>query len=158
MYERMYKKKRVAKDYDYEINLALTIYHAEGIDNPSDYPSLNERVYGVAFWVHPEDQYRTSMVYGQPDPTWNLTYQMGLDESSDCRFLYVEVVRFGSRSESNPGTSNGIALVGRAKIPLPKLLNKKDGRFGLVRLDGAGHKANGHIILSMELLKRYRDY
>uniref|UniRef100_A0A6N2M289 Uncharacterized protein n=1 Tax=Salix viminalis TaxID=40686 RepID=A0A6N2M289_SALVM len=65
----------------------------------------------------------------------------------------IEVLRCGSSSGSEPGTSNGLRLVGRAKIALPNLSGKTQGRYGLVRLEEDGYKAEGHIILSMELMK-----
>ncbi|CAK7338141.1 unnamed protein product [Dovyalis caffra] len=154
MNRRMFtRNKRVAVERDYDIDLLLSIHHAEGIDNPSNYPSVINRDYRVVFWVHPDDQLATQVVSGSPDPSWNQKCRIELDKSWDCRFLYVEVLRYGSSSESNPGTSDGMSLVGRVQIPLPKLSSKTGGRYGLVRLQEDGYKAEGHIILSMQLVK-----
>ncbi|KAI5585600.1 hypothetical protein BDE02_06G156300 [Populus trichocarpa] len=147
------RNKRIAIEKDYDIDLLLSIDHAEGLDNPSTYPSVTTRDYRVVFWVHPDDQLATSRDLGSPDPVWNQKCRMKLDKSRDCKFLYVEVLRYGSSSESNPGTSNGISLVGRAQIPLPNLSSKTDGRYGLVRPKEDGYKAEGHITLSMKLVK-----
>ena len=147
------KNKGIAKERDTRTCLVVSIHHAEGIDNPSSYPSVINRNYRVAFWVYPDDQLATDVVAGSPVLAWNQNYCIELDEARDCRFLYVEVLRCGSSSESDPGTSNGLRLVGRAKIALPILAGKTEGRYGLVRFEGDGYKAEGHIILSMELMK-----
>lgn len=74
----------------------------------------------------------------------------------DNLFLKLEVLRV--ESTIDPGTSSRIALVGRAQIPLLKLSNERRRRYGLVRLDGSGYKAEGHIILDTELKKVVREY
>ncbi|XP_061951913.1 uncharacterized protein LOC133674720 [Populus nigra] len=150
---KLTKNKRIANERDNRIGLVLSIHHAEGIDNPSNYPSVFNRNYCVLFWVYPDDQLATEFVSGSPDLAWNQKYRIELDESRDCRFLHVEVLRCGSSSESNPGTSDGMRLVGRAKIPLPDLSGKTEGRYELVRLEEDGYKAEGHITLSMKLIK-----
>uniref|UniRef100_A0A6N2M4J5 C2 domain-containing protein n=1 Tax=Salix viminalis TaxID=40686 RepID=A0A6N2M4J5_SALVM len=147
------KNKGIAKERDSRTGLVISIHHAEGIDNPSSYPSVINRNYRVLFWVYPDDQLATELASGSPNLAWNKKYCIELDEARDCRFLYVEVLRCGSSSESEPGTSNGLRLVGRAKIALPNLSGKTQGRYGLVRLEEDGYKAEGHIILSMELMK-----
>lgn len=147
------RNKRIAIEKDYDIDLLLSIDHAEGLDNPSTYPSVTTRDYRVVFWVHPDYQLATSRDLGSPDPVWNQKCRMKLDKSRDCKLLYVEVLRYGSSSESNPGTSNGMSLVGRAQIPLPNLSSKTDGRYGLVRPKDDEYKAEGHITLSMKLVK-----
>ncbi|KAG6740847.1 hypothetical protein POTOM_056316 [Populus tomentosa] len=150
---KLIENKRIADERDNRIGLVLSIHHAEGIDDPSNYPSVFNMNYCVLFWVYSDDQLATEFVSGSPDLEWNQKYCIELDESRDCRFLHVEVLRCGSSSESSPGTSNGTRLVGRAKIPLPDFSGKTEGRYGLVRLEEDGYKAQGHITLSMKLIK-----
>lgn len=142
---------------DYITVLNCAIYHAEDIDNPSRYPSVTERNYFVVFWAEPGTEFITHAVTGLPNPVWKERFQMILQHPADCGFLSLEIMRVNSKSD--PGTSTGLRTVGRAKIPLPKEVSTKNaGRFGLVRFDeDTGIKAEGHIILSIELQKIYRS-
>ncbi|XP_027368509.1 uncharacterized protein LOC113874487 [Abrus precatorius] len=133
------------------VSLQLNILHAEGIDEPNLHPSVGDRSYCVVLWVMPGREFYTNTVMGMLNPIWNSEGVIFLRNLPDkYTFLYLEVLRLNSVTD--PGTSNGVVVVGRAKIPLPKNVNcKKSGRFGLVRVESGRCKAEGHIILSMEL-------
>ncbi|KAL9418541.1 hypothetical protein AB3S75_036493 [Citrus x aurantiifolia] len=133
-----------------DVALSCTIYHAENIDLYSNV-TIEERNYCIVFWVEPGKECFTHIEKGLLDPVWKQSFRVPIERPSDYRFLNIEVIRFNS-SAARPGTSNGIAAVGRAKIPLPEKISlKKQGRFGLVKLEGAEVKGEGHVSLSMEL-------
>ncbi|KAK9282625.1 hypothetical protein L1049_010844 [Liquidambar formosana] len=164
-FSRMAKKKKTViidddddDDGDYEVGLNLTIHHADDIENSTTHPNVNRRLYGVVGWVTPEGyEFFTQEAEGLPNPVWNLRYQIALGRPMEGRFLNLEVVRIGSKTD--PGTSTGLVLVGRTRIPLPKELpTKKGSRHGLVRLDGQGYKAEGNISITMQVKKLDYDY
>ncbi|XP_048231716.1 uncharacterized protein LOC8262752 [Ricinus communis] len=146
---RMWKKKTVYED-DRDIALILSIFHAEGIDDPMMSP-ITYRTYKVEFWVEIGTLCMTPEVYGLPNPEWNKKFRILLENPMDCRFLYVEVIR--TCSKIDPGTSTGEVLVGRVRLPLPELSTKIEGSFELVRPEGPGCRVQGHIRLAMELRK-----
>ncbi|OAY31455.1 hypothetical protein MANES_14G113400v8 [Manihot esculenta] len=154
--QRTIKKKRISKDKDYDIDLLVSIHDADGLDNPTRYPSIKARIYRVVFWVHPNDAYATDVVAGLPNPAWNIMkHIIKLDQSKNFRFLFVEVLRAGPPGFApDPGTSTGMTLVGRVRIPLPKVSEQKGGRYGLVRLEGDGYRAEGHISVTLEMIKK----
>ncbi|BFG22801.1 hypothetical protein CerSpe_090750 [Prunus speciosa] len=143
-------------DLDHQVVLSITIYRADGVDDPSSSTiCASDRIYRALVWVEPGKEYRTPFVRALPDPRWEGKCEIPLRTSVlGWGHLNVEVLR-GS-NDSEPGTSNGIASVSRARIPLPRKMNEqKEGRFGLVRNEGAGLvKAEGHIILSMKVKER----
>ncbi|KAF5729364.1 hypothetical protein HS088_TW21G01529 [Tripterygium wilfordii] len=134
----------------YEPVLKLHIHHAEGLENPATRPPLT---YSVESWIEPDQgRARTNKVFGLPNPVWDREFYLRLNRFWDLKFLHIEVLRHGSWSE--PGTSSGFACVGRVRIPLPEELHaSKSGRFGLVRLVGGEVRGEGHIIVSMKLMK-----
>lgn len=150
------KSLLLQRDLDHQVVLSVTIYHADGVDDPSSSTiCASDRIYRALVWVEPGTEYRTPFVRALPDPRWDGKCEIPLRTSLlDWGHLNVEVMR-GS-NDTEPGTSNGIASVSRARIPLPKKMDqKKEGRFGLVRNEGPGLvKAEGHIILSMKVKER----
>ncbi|KAJ4828302.1 hypothetical protein Tsubulata_007825 [Turnera subulata] len=179
VYERRHKLKGVVEEREYNLFLALKFNGADGIDDPSSVSlGVAERLYSVVFWVHPEKKYTTKRSYAAKffydqqldshivtslDPIWQEQHEIELDKSSDCRFLYVEVIRHGFSQE--PSTSRGTVCVGRARIPLPKKYSvleeenqnqrraEKRGRYGLVRLDRNGCKKSDHRVRRKPLSK-----
>ncbi|XP_050235352.1 uncharacterized protein LOC126683482 [Mercurialis annua] len=157
------EKKEIIIPKDYQIDLHIQIHFAEGLDNPNIYPDVKSRFYKVVFSVNSENEYETPYEIGLPNPIWiNQKYRIRLNKFMDIRFLYVEVVRCGvSGSESDPESSNGRSVVGRARIPLPKVTRKKSGRYGLVRCFYGECKAEGHVGLTLEMkkiVKKERNY
>lgn len=163
MYSTSYKRRRSSAattsseivqtmDED-EVSLFLTIHRAEGLDTPIMYPSVSERIYRVVYWVEPNKQYFTPPVGGLLDPVWNERVCIELGKLGEYGgFLNVEVIRFYSKSD--PGTSSGVVVVGRAQIPLPLQLDQnKFLWYGLVRPNGPVPKGEGNIAVSMELKK-----
>lgn len=153
------KMKRVAVEKDFDLDLIVSINCADGIDEKASSKSaVTSRFYRVLFWVHPQEQYCTHEVFGDPNPVWRQRCRIMLDRFKDYRFLHVEVIRYEYDPANDPGTSRGDVLVGRAQIPLPTLKERtKEGRYGLVRLDGDRYKAEGHLVLSMKLVKCVYD-
>lgn len=143
----------MAGEEDYDVALCLAIRSAEGLDSPSSHPSVGKRIYRVEYWVEPEYKFLTPATLGLLDPVWEEERCIVLGVPGKYReFLNLEVIRVCSKAD--PGTSSGVVVVGRAQIPLPwKLYKNKSGRFGLVRVERIGLKAEGHIALSMELKK-----
>ncbi|KAF2310155.1 hypothetical protein GH714_006920 [Hevea brasiliensis] len=48
----------------------------------------------------------------------------------------------------DPGTSTGMTLVGRARIPLPEVSVEKGGRYGLIRREVKDTKLRAHLIFN----------
>ncbi|KAJ1400965.1 hypothetical protein SESBI_29126 [Sesbania bispinosa] len=79
--------------YNYhQAYLRVKLLGAEGIDEPNLHASVVNKDYWVVLWVRPDEEYRTESV--------------------------EEVLRFNSVNDL--GTSRGIVVVERARIPLPK--------------------------------------
>ncbi|CAL0324445.1 unnamed protein product [Lupinus luteus] len=135
------------------LGLHLEILYAEDIDNPSIHPYVLNREYRLAVWVDPNEEFSTIPVEGILNPVWNASGVILLKKFLEYHtFLNVEVLRVNSMND--PGTSSGVVIVGKVKIPLPTVLyGEKVGRFGLVREMGEGFKVEGHIYLSMKLRK-----
>ncbi|KAJ6994093.1 hypothetical protein NC653_017039 [Populus alba x Populus x berolinensis] len=123
---RMFTRtKRIAIEKDYDIDLLLSIDHAEGLDNHSTYPFSNHPgLPCFVFWVHPDDKLATSRDVGSPDPGMEPeVVRMKVDNSRDCRlFVCLRCLGMDPPLRVNPGSSNGISLVGRAQIPLTELV------------------------------------
>lgn len=148
-WRRFFTKK---EENDSKFSLNFTIHHAEGVDEPSDYPiDYSERNYAVVFWVDPGREYNTKVVRGSPNPIWKQDFWMIIDPDESCGFLNMEVVRVHSRAD--PGTSKGWILVGRVRIPIPRKICSKSRRYGLVRPEGSGYKPEGHLFVSMQTEK-----
>ncbi|WCJ19790.1 hypothetical protein M5689_002065 [Euphorbia peplus] len=144
----MFKDKSIDED-SYDSHLEVILYHAEGIENPMIYPYIVHRIYKVECWVEFGSIYHSLQVHGLPNPHWNQTFYIPLENPDDCRFLHIEVIR--SYSINDPSTSTNETIVGKVKIPLPKVSNRLEGRFGLVKPDGPSYKAEGHIVLALKL-------
>nr|XP_016485401.1 PREDICTED: uncharacterized protein LOC107805829 [Nicotiana tabacum] len=161
-YSTTLKRKRVIEEQEYEYFLNISVHHAEDIDSVTRHPDGAKRIYRVIGWVNPGDEFITPAAEGLPNPEWNIKYQVPLGMYDPYKYLNLEVVRVWSKSD--PGTSSGCILVGRAQIPLPKLNQKKgeqqggshSRRHGLVAppAAGSGVVADGHIIVAMEVKRR----
>lgn len=142
--KRFFSEKSVA---DSKISCKFIIHYAEDIDNPSDYPiDYSERNYAVIFWVQPGREHHTNVVKGSPNPIWKQGFRMILNPDEEFGFLNMEVVRVHSRAD--PGTSTGLILVGRVRIPILRKPCMISQRYGLVRPEGSGYKAEGHLYVS----------
>ncbi|KAK7290109.1 hypothetical protein RIF29_04298 [Crotalaria pallida] len=131
--------------------LHVKIIKALGIDSPMLHPLVRHRFYKVALWVEPNKEYYTSVVQGCT-PQWLDILHIDLKNPCDHPFLYVEVLRFGSKVD--PGTSTGMVVVGRARISYPKEPGcEVTGKLvDLLRPDQGGKaKPEGVIRLSMKL-------
>ncbi|KAK2637292.1 hypothetical protein Ddye_032084 [Dipteronia dyeriana] len=145
-------------DSNYDLALSFTVYYADDIESPKFYPSISadNRVYYVACSITPGAgiEFNTNPVIAFPHPAWKQNFRIWLnDPLHSYTSIYVEVIRLYSTSD--PGTSNGKVVVGRAKIPMPKKVSrKKEGRFGLMRSDEKGGcRPEGHIAISMEVVR-----
>ncbi|CAK7340678.1 unnamed protein product [Dovyalis caffra] len=149
----MWKRRRIIKDdgfgyYDSGIFLILTIIQVNGIDSLNS--DLDNRIYKVESWVESGNRYTTPELYGV-DPLWLHQFRIPFKNPRDCRSLYLEVIR--THPKSDPGTSTGEVLVGKLKIPLPRLSSPVEGAFRLTKLEGPGYKREGSITLTMELME-----
>ncbi|KAL2548729.1 uncharacterized protein Fot_10259 [Forsythia ovata] len=154
------RKRSVMVDEEQECYLCLKIFSAEDIDRATMNPNGEMRRYRALIWVrHMDENFITPTASGLPNPSWDSACILPLGIYEPFRyFLHVEVYRMCAKSD--PGSSTGIVLVGKTRIPLPKLGHKICGRFGLVRPNDApssssgsdlGCIAEGHIILDMEI-------
>ncbi|CAK7330603.1 unnamed protein product [Dovyalis caffra] len=155
----MWKRRRITRYdgfdyYDANIFLILTIIQPNGIDSLNI--DLDNRIYKVLSWVEPGNKYTTPEVGGSLDPEWWQQIRIPFKNPWDCRSLYLEVIR--THSKSDPGTSTGEVLVGRLKIPLPRLSSPIQGTFRLMKLEGPGYKREGSIRLAMELREIDRPF
>ncbi|AES71110.1 putative C2 domain-containing protein [Medicago truncatula] len=134
---------------EFKVALHVMIYKAEGIDNPANYPSVNNRAYNVVYWLKPDEEASTKIAVGV-NPEWNQDDMVVLENLDDEVFLNVEVQRFDSLLD--PGTSSGKVVIGRVKIPVPmEFYRRKVGSFPLLRSDGNGNRLEGSILLAMRL-------
>ncbi|XP_045805050.1 uncharacterized protein LOC123898199 [Trifolium pratense] len=137
---------------DFKIGLHVIIHRAEGLDQFADDPSVKNRDYNVVYWIKPDEEIHTKVVEGFVTPEWNQANDFMLENLDDDSFLNVEVQRFNSLDD--PGTSSGNVVVGRVKIPLPTVFNRREVRsFPLLRSDEKGCRLEGNILLSMRLKK-----
>lgn len=132
--------------------LSVKLILAQDIDRATMNLNGYRRRYQAILWVCRGDEYITDIALGLPNPCWNCIshFPVGIYEPY---FLHVEVYRIGSKSD--PGTSNGIVLVGKTRIPVPKLDHKICGSYVLVRpnydaASGSGCIAEGQVVLGME--------
>ncbi|CAN1811828.1 hypothetical protein LINPERHAP1_LOCUS26346, partial [Linum perenne] len=137
--------------------LVVQINVAQGIDEYSSHPELGitDRSYRVGFWVDPEDVFSTSFVRSWTNPEWKEVFRVPVDRNSGgyTGYLSLEVERDGEPIVDVPSTSGSRAVVGRAKVMLPELGQKKGGKIGLVRLQDGECKAEGCLFIGMELKK-----
>ncbi|KAL6980658.1 hypothetical protein U1Q18_022295 [Sarracenia purpurea var. burkii] len=144
------KRKRFEEEDEFILHVSIRC--AEGIDKDNMGPKGDSRTYRVFGSIRPDIEFSTPEAEGEPDPSWRVIYKMRLRELGIWRHLNLEVVRTGSRSD--PGTSSGSVLVGRAQIPLPGEVGTSVwGRYGLVRPVGRGYSPEGHIIVVAEISK-----
>ncbi|KAJ8767827.1 hypothetical protein K2173_020767 [Erythroxylum novogranatense] len=107
-------------------------------------PTSN-KLYRVVFWLNPEVRGSTTVA---AEPTWGEEYRLELEAGQNCRFLYMEVLSFSRPADSDPGTSTGVAVVGRVRIRLPRLTGRKEGGvYALVRLEGDGCIESGKVLV-----------
>ncbi|CAI0427611.1 unnamed protein product [Linum tenue] len=155
--------KRVV-DHGREFTLLVEVSSAAEIDGFADHSDVGaeQRRYRLNIWVDPASRFSTSTVWTWTGPTWKQSCKIPVEiGSSDYDgTLSVEVERVGrpdcGSGRPDPGTSHGRAVVGRAKVGLPKLGEEKGGRFGLVRACGGECKAEGFVFLNMKLVKRQK--
>ncbi|OIW00757.1 hypothetical protein TanjilG_19197 [Lupinus angustifolius] len=135
------------------LGLHLEILYAKDIDNPNIHSYVFNREHRLAVWVDPNENFSTIPIEGLLNPVWNATGVILLKNFPKYHaFLNVEVLRVNSMND--PGSSSGVVIVGKVKIPLHRVLyGEKIGRFGLVREMGEGFKVEGYIHLSVKLRK-----
>lgn len=122
--------------------------------SPFNTTTLYRVVFG--FWpVRPgAEECWTPLVEGGPHPIWNRTFKIDLTNiPREWDSLTVELMRYDSVC-SDPGTSTGTKLVGRALIPLPDKVNtlRRYCSHSLKRLEGeSDYKIHGLIRLDLLL-------
>ncbi|XP_042486907.1 uncharacterized protein LOC122067126 isoform X2 [Macadamia integrifolia] len=145
----------------YEFVLNLTINEAKIINNTTTtssssvaaYNWIPYQIYYVVAWISPENIIETPLKVAAPNPSWDLSYDILVDEPISIASLKLEVVRVGFQGEI--GTSTGQVVVGRAQIPLSKTLKKRvRGFIDLVKFDGTECCFQGSIEVYLELENR----
>ncbi|CAL0334876.1 unnamed protein product [Lupinus luteus] len=148
----MQKMKKVFITDKTQYGLRVMVMKANGIDNPLLHPLVENRLYRVVYFVEPgKGVFCTSMAKGVIFLEWMDEGLIPLENPYDHMYLYVEVIRF--MSQVDPGTSRGLVVVGRAKIPIPRVPGTEiKGVFDLVRThEGKETKPEGCIMISMTL-------
>ncbi|OMO88206.1 hypothetical protein CCACVL1_08527 [Corchorus capsularis] len=137
--------------------LSLILHNAEGIEPVSKYPAnASRRNYRACVWIDPESRYETDEVVGGIrkvafDEEIRIQFNNDYGIPLETNFLSLEIVRV--RSRCDPGPSRGSVVVGRLRVPLPKVpLVKISRRFGLVRLVNGEIVGEGHIGISMKVI------
>lgn len=137
--------------------LMVLIEETKDVDRMSTMIYLNSMpvLYYAACWVDPMKIYRTEIVPGSLRHLWKamLRIPMG-DYPPDYDFLYFEIIRLCFVTE--PGTSTGLTVVARVKVPLTKKLFQGrivSGFYGMVALDEDDGlpKPQGFVGLSMQI-------
>ncbi|RHN72389.1 hypothetical protein MtrunA17_Chr2g0287131 [Medicago truncatula] len=106
---------------EFKVALHVMIFKAEGIDNPTNYPSVNNRAYNVVYWLKPDEEASTKIAVGV-NPERNQDDMIVLENLDDEVFLNVE-----------------------------EFYRRKVGSFPLLRSDGNGKRLEGSILLAMRL-------
>ncbi|GFZ14975.1 hypothetical protein Acr_24g0011650 [Actinidia rufa] len=146
------KGKMKMDEDDDELILHVAIRFAEGIDKDNMGADADQRTYQVFGWGRPDMEFHTQVVNGKPDPIWMMTFHMWMRDPWMWTHLHLEVVRTGSKSD--PGSSSGTVLVGRAQIPLPREIGIAiGGKYNLVR-HVKPISVVGCICVAMEITKK----
>ncbi|QHO15899.1 hypothetical protein HN51_031288 [Arachis hypogaea] len=142
-----YKKDKETVVDKVRIGLHVVIRRAIDLDDSSR--NFNNKHYNVVFWVVPGQEFRTKIIEGVI-PVWNEADMVEIESIDDHVFLNIEVQRFNSKSD--PGTSCGKVVVGRAKIPIPKELYRyRSGFISLVKNEDGEIKPAGRIMVGTRL-------
>ncbi|CAK9173587.1 unnamed protein product [Ilex paraguariensis] len=158
-YDYYEEEKEEEEDYGHDYILELHIKSAL-IDKSSVWPETGNNIgdYYVIVTDIYEREYTTPMVLGLQTKTgsayvfpWNWLFHIGFDEFPHGGSLKVEIIRVGHVED--PGTSDGITVMGRVEIPMPdRIKDEWDGREGiltrLVRFDDL--KVKGLIYVGMK--------
>lgn len=142
---------------EYEIVLNFHIDRAEGVDQPRPLHSMYTRFYRVYAWIYPGEEHCTEKIKGIPNPLWDTTFWLPLDDFEPAgKYLHLEVVKV-EKGSKDPEPSNNEVLVGRTRIRLPVELSVwKSGPFELVKLhEDQTTKPAGYILVSMQLKREY---
>lgn len=146
--DRIIKQKMVDVDRTLSVTLGVRIDRLEMYDKGGSL--LLRPFYLVAYWVETEHQRVSKLVRGSKHICVNEVGSIWLSYNH-YKYLYVEVMRMGPTSD--PGTSYGMTLVGRARIPLPP---KDDARVSGIyelmrrRREDGEIKAQGLIQLTLK--------
>ncbi|ESQ47123.1 hypothetical protein EUTSA_v10028071mg [Eutrema salsugineum] len=140
-------------------NIELILKFSKGFIIDEEDPTQPYEYFKVMVWTDAEDQYERQVVKSFRGFHWFNDKQyivIPLDFPED-QYLYIEFQRINSWQD--PGTSKGITVLGRAKIPLPprtsdRLITCKAGLVGLNSDRCVVFK--GHLDISMKL-HRYVD-
>nr|GMC59135.1 C2 domain-containing protein [Ipomoea batatas] len=138
--------------------LRVSIGGGEDIDMATR-SAVASRHYKVVAWVVRGQEFVTPFVEGKLDPIWNRRFEVLMDPAvMSAAFLHVEVIR---ASSDEPGTSRNATVVGRARIPLPKLPGSPPPssftRYGLTVPHGGEVRPGGHIYVLMEIRGRFTE-
>lgn len=142
--------------------LRVYVGGGEGIDMAAKGATGCYRRYKVVTWVIPGQEFVTQLVEARlQNPAWNCHFDIFIAPEFDypsllsTHFLNVEVIREEWGGGDDPRTSKHSAVVGRARIPLPRMSQFEAAapykRHGLAAADGGEVRAGGHIYIRMEI-------
>lgn len=135
----------------YKLWVKIDIIEAEDIDMETLDPT--KRFYSAFAWVGPMSWIQTEAVHGSPDPLWNVTIFMPLDELIHFGYLGLEIYR---SSSGDPSTSTGKVLVARTIIPFRKENDfNKQASYELRVLKGPEWVEGGSIIMATKVEEVY---
>ncbi|XP_010534565.1 PREDICTED: uncharacterized protein LOC104810075 [Tarenaya hassleriana] len=134
--------------------LVVNIFRTAGVsDGAPAYPSGGRNLYTTLVWIDPMRQYKTSTAKTFGDPAFDERVFIPVESPLKNLNLNLELVR--GMSWRDPGTSDGITVVGRAKIPLPENLGSA-GEISkvakLFRMENGTVVPKGFIGLSFALV------
>lgn len=131
----------------YKSWVKIDIVKAENIDKETF--DLAKRFYSAFAWVGPNNWTQTETVHGSPDPFWNDSNIIPLDELLHFGYLGLEIYR---SSSADPSTSTGKVLVGRSLIPFEEKndFNKQES-YELRVLKGLEWVPGGSITMVTEV-------
>ncbi|KAF7806890.1 leucine-rich repeat extensin-like protein 6 [Senna tora] len=137
--------------------MRVRINRADGIDHLSLLYDVNKTkpYYYVNYWINPKEQHRTRLIQSLYSQTWDEEITILLrNDPFRYRFLYLEVMRICARSE--PGTSNGITLVSKGRVPLPDELDRKDlRRVAMMSLREDVFEPRGALQVALQVIRRH---
>ncbi|KAH0633482.1 hypothetical protein KY284_036268 [Solanum tuberosum] len=115
---------------EYMIN--LLIKKASNVISVLEAPIFSKGIYRVIVSDESWREFSTRRIVGRPEPTWNEFIQICFSSYPIGQKLKLKVVH--ENCYSDPGTSIGEVVVGRAIIPVHEKLEKYFGKVGVVEL------------------------
>ncbi|KAK4731820.1 hypothetical protein R3W88_024808 [Solanum pinnatisectum] len=117
---------------EYMINLLIREVSNVILVLEGTFPYFSRGIYRVIVSDESGREFSTRRIVGRPAPTWNEVIQIRFNSYPIGQKLKLKVVH--ENCYSDPGTSTGEVVVGRAIIPVDEKLEKCFGKVGVVEL------------------------